>query len=432
MQGKVGAEVAQQFVKNLKGKVDRINHQKLHLQVLLSGRDVAVPLNSLKDGQVLHILPYYVDQAEQDEYEDPKTLLQEDLRNQWWQNYGAVSGREFAAMPQELSRDNLSEITAQPLLNYLMALSYVRGNLTISETTNLNQIYADLLGGIYDRGWESSQRPALEGVSSSEDFSRVLEEVALAVWHGNGRTTTVATITQYCEQSGLQSLLPSLQAGTETTGVMQLLLAFYFRQSGSIPQGEKTFEFTHKSFGEYLTACRIVRGLHDIHNQLEIRKQNADSGLDEKTALVKWVKLCGPSPIDQYLMEFLRNEMRLQNPAEVKQWQEMLCGLIEIVLKQGLPMEKLSLATYHEANRQAKNAEETLLVALSACACCTEERSKINWPTPEAFGTWLHRLRGQRSGFSPCLAALSFLDLEACILSNQDIGWGKSVWGESG
>jgi uncharacterized protein YjbI with pentapeptide repeats len=432
MQGKVGAEVAQQFIQEVIRQVDRVNHQALHLQVLLSGRDVAVQASSerfRKEGQILHVLPYYVDLQERRQYEDPKALLQEDLRNQWWQNYGAVSGRKFAAMPQELARDNLSEITAQPLLNYLIALSYMQGNLTVSDSTNLNEIYANLLSDIYKRGWADSQHPALAGVSSDR-FGRILEEIALAAWHGDGRTTTVTAITEHCNKIGSQGLLESLQTGAERTGITRLLLAFYFRQNGNLSQGEKTFEFTHKSFGEYLTACRLIRGIRRIHTQLEIRKQDADSGFDEKTALVEWARLCGPSPIDHYLMQFLQNEMRLQDLEEVKRWQFTLCHLIEIVLKRGLPMEQLSLATYHEANRQARNAEETLLVALSACARCTEELSKINWPMPEAFGTWLHRLRGQRSSFSPCLAALSFLDLEGCILSNQDLD-GASLGGAS-
>jgi uncharacterized protein YjbI with pentapeptide repeats len=279
-----------------------------------------------------------------------------------------------------------------------------------------------LLTAIYDRGWAKSQHPTLRGVER-DHFVRILEEVALASWHGDGRTTTVAAIEAHCQSSGLAGLLKIFEEGAQT-GVTRLLLAFYFRQSGNAPSGDRTFEFTHKSFGEYLTARRIVRGIRLIHQQLTTRKENFDLGWDERQALKYWAELCGPSPMDQYLVVFLRNEIRLNDPALVSQWQKTLCRLIEVVLRQGLPMEQLSLPTYHEATRQARNAEEILLVAVNACAIVTQELSQIKWPTAEAFGNWLSHLRGQRSDgdqFSLCLNSLGFLNLQNSVLVDQDL-----------
>jgi uncharacterized protein YjbI with pentapeptide repeats len=425
MQGKVGTEAAQKFVAEVEKQLNRFNQRDLHLQVLLSGRDVAVQASSdglRKEGQILHVLPYFMTERERKNYEDLQDLLATDLRNQWWQNYGAVSGRGFAEMPIELAQDSLSDITAQPLLNYLVALSYVRGELNISATSNLNEVYADLLTAIYDRGWANSQHPALRGISIGH-FVRILEEIALASWHGDGRTTTVEAINAHCKRSGLASLLKVFEEGAQT-GVTRLLLAFYFRQSGNAPSGDRTFEFTHKSFGEYLTARRIVRGIDLIHRQLETRKETFDLGWDEKEALKYWAELCGPSAMDQYLVAFLQNEVRLYDRERVRQWQITLCHLIEVVLVKGLPMELLNLPTYHEANRQARNAEEILLAAVNACALLTQELSQIEWPAPESFGSWLSYLRGQRledDQFSLCLESLAHLNLQDCILDYQDL-----------
>jgi hypothetical protein len=136
MQGKVGTEAAQQFVREVQRQLDRFNQRELRLQVLLSGRDLAVQVNRnelRKEGQILHVLPYFVAQDERAAYEDTQKLLATDLRNRWWQNYGVVSGRGYTAIPTELAQDSLSDITAQPLLNYLVALSYIRGELNISD-----------------------------------------------------------------------------------------------------------------------------------------------------------------------------------------------------------------------------------------------------------------------------------------------------------
>jgi Pentapeptide repeats (8 copies) len=424
MQGKVGAEAAQQFVREVHKTVDRLNQRRdLKLQVLLSGRDVVVQANSSefrKEGQILHVLPYWTTKETNDV--DPQNLLNIDLRNQWWQNYGVVTGRGYAQLPEGLAQKNLVEITAQPLLNYLIALSYGRGKLQISETSNLNEIYADLLEAIYDRGWaDRRQHPALQGVEQP-NFIRILEEIALASWHGDGRTTTVREIEAHCDSSGLKQLLEVFQEGAKS-GVTRLLTAFYFRQSGNAPSGDRTFEFTHKSFGEYLTARRIVRGIGLIHKQLETRKEDCDLGWDEREALKHWAGLCGPSAMDQYLVIFLRNEVRLCNPKLVSQWQSTLCHLIEVVLVKGLPMELLNLPTYHEANRQARNAEEILLAALSSCALVTQELSQIKWPEPESFGRWLCHLRGQRLNltFTLCIDSLAYLNLQNCVLMCQDL-----------
>jgi hypothetical protein len=48
-------------------------------------------------------------------------------------SYGAVSGSGYTGLPTELDQGNLTEITAQPLLNYLVALSLRRGELQFSE-----------------------------------------------------------------------------------------------------------------------------------------------------------------------------------------------------------------------------------------------------------------------------------------------------------
>ena len=76
MQGKVGSEVAQQFVREVQKQVDRFNQRELKLQVLLSGRDVVVQTNSSefrKEGEILSVLPYVTSKIKNDI--DPENLL---------------------------------------------------------------------------------------------------------------------------------------------------------------------------------------------------------------------------------------------------------------------------------------------------------------------------------------------------------------------
>ena len=432
MQGKIAEKTAQDFVREVQSKVDRFNQQKTCVQVLISGREVVVQANETafrKEGQIFYVLPYFLPEHDRkQQYVDTKKLLQQDQRQLWWKRYGKASGRGYTGLPPELNQGNLTEITAQPLLNYLVALSLKRGELELSEETNLNAVYADLLKAIYERGWATDQHVAIKGIEY-KDFVRILEEIALASWHGNGRTTTVKEIESHCDNSSMKDLLTRFKNGFQEdskASVTRLLTAFYFRQSGNDNSGEKTFEFTHKSFGEYLTARRIVREVRRIHKKLEDRQIDPDEGWDEREALQRWAILCGSSAMDEYLFDFVLDEVRLehlQDSSDVAKWQQTFCHLIEFMLRHGMPMERLDLRpNFQEHNRQARNSEDSLLAILGVFNRLTKEVSKIEFPSPDALGTLLARLQGQRIGGSNPISfyCLSYLDISGCILHMRD------------
>ncbi|MEM8639796.1 MAG: pentapeptide repeat-containing protein [Cyanobacteria bacterium P01_G01_bin.54] len=427
LQGKLAKEVAQDFVREVKDKVSLFNRSKTRLQVLFTGREVAVQESFRDPRQILHVLPYFVPEEDREKgndesYQDPDQRLADDQRNDWWQKYGIATQTFHTTMPESLNQGNLTEITAQPLLNYLVALSYVQEKLTLSEQTNLNTVYADLLKAVYERGYEDNRKHAALGDLSEAHFRRVLEEIALAAWHGDGRTTTVAEIERHCESSGLKRLLEIFEEGAKA-GVTRLLAAFYFRQSGAVRNQERTFEFTHKSFGEYLTACRIVRAMERIQKQLNYRQNDMEEGWDERLALLYWAEVCGSTRLDTYLLRFLRDEVALRPISQVRQWQKTFAHLIGVMLRQGLPMEKLEPPLrFQQMNQWAIHAEEALLVALNACARVTRKVSEVDWPSATAFGTWIKRLQGQRRSGENVLALwnLSYLNLEGAILRFQD------------
>lgn len=189
MQGRATQEVAQAFIRDVVRAVDRLNSQDCRIHVLISGRELsvqAIETEFRKPGQVLHLLPYHLSDVKQ--YNDPTGLLSEDQRDLWWQKYGDLTGSGYSCIPDLLKRGEIGEVTAQPLLNYLVALSYRRGGLTLDEKTNLNSIYGDLVRAVYEREWAPHVHPAV-GNLTEDTFIRLLEEVALAVWHGDGRTT---------------------------------------------------------------------------------------------------------------------------------------------------------------------------------------------------------------------------------------------------
>lgn len=421
-QGKAAAETARAFVREVEKTVERRNLNTLKLRVLLSGREVVVQENESdfrRPRQILTLLPYVPDS---DQYHDPAKLLKHDKRQDWWKNYGQLTGKNFQGLPKELDRDDLKEVTAQPLLNYLVALSYTRDQVDFSkDDINLNTVYADLVTAVHERGYEKRRAHSSIRHMPLDHFIRVLEEIGLAAWHGDGRTTTVSEIEDHCRTSGLGSLLEVFQEGAKA-GVTRLLAAFFFKQYGQRPSGDPTFVFTHKSFGEYLTARRVVRAMERIIKELERRAANPDEGWDEREALKQWALITGPSAVTPYLHSFLLNELHLHPPEESAQWQKCLANLFSFMLQHGMPMEQLRLATFQDALFQSRNAEEALLVALNACAIKTQQISEIRHPSNRAFGAWFRRIQGQRYGPQNGIAArcLSYLNLKNAILEIGD------------
>ncbi|WP_052128421.1 hypothetical protein [Neosynechococcus sphagnicola] len=127
-------------------------------------------------------------------------------------------------------------------------------------------------------------------------------------------------IERHCENSNLKNLLNRFQEGYQPdskASITRLMTAFYFRQSGHDHSGDKTFEFTHKSFGEYLTARRIVQEVQYIHRRLENRYKDSYEDWDERRALHRWALVCGASAMDEYLFKFVLDEIRLEGVLKV-------------------------------------------------------------------------------------------------------------------
>lgn len=428
LQGKAASEVANNFVDEVLRRIQEGNNYHKQRQVIITGRTIAVQSVATKlreHKQISSVLPYFVAEKEQEKYHDPDGLLAEDQRQKWWRQYGEAAGKGYASLPADLGREHLAEITAQPLLNYLVALSYDRKTIKFTDDTTLNQIYADLISAVYWRRYEEEQRGKNRGVNTctgdleEQQFIRVLEEIALAVWHGDGRTATVSGIQKKCESGGIDKYLEKFQEGAKA-GVTRLLTAFYFRQSDNRQDGDPTFEFTHKSFGEYLTALRIIRLLRQMQKQRRRRQEDPDDGWSKKDALQHWTGFCAVTAIDRDLLRFISNEFRSMQENELLDLQGMMRELLSYTINQGLPFPNVFLSKgFKEHLSLARNTEEALLAVHFHIAKLTKQVSRLDLESDRAFGEWIARVRGldDRAGW------LGFLNLSGYFLAGIDFYW---------
>ena len=428
LRGSLGQAAARHFMRQVERVLRDMNHTRCRLHVLVTGRELAIQgaeSERCAPEQTLHVLPYYLPEQSRKPYDDPGDLLADDQRDAWWVCFGEACGRpDLASLPDELKRPDLDEITAEPLLCYLVALGFRAGDIDLSQAhIDLGLIYDGLLRSVYRRNYEGRRHKSLTGIERFEDFAVILEEIGLAAWHGRARTTTIGTIRSYCRRNRrLGKLLDGFEADART-GVSNLLLAFYFRQSGTDVGGDATYEFTHLSFGEYLTARRIARTADRMSSKLIDGDRGDEDGWDERQALVVWARVCGPTAMEANVARFLDAEIEYRYRKRAEAWQDMGCRLLGHALRHAMPMDELQGITFQEKTRWAANAEVSLLILLSGCARATERVSAIAWPQVTSFGTWLRRVVVQRSGADNPLVTrrLSWLDLSHCRIDIIDL-----------
>lgn len=419
-QGVVANEIAGRFitfVNNYNLYTNRENN--IRTLFLITGRELSIQGNTNQfriDKQILHLLPYKIEISFFEKLStEQMRLIEIDQRNDWWIKYGLLKGKNFLKMPEGLNLKRLDEITEQPLLNYLVALSVERDKIKFTTQTNLNDIYRDLLEGVYERAYEKRQHKIIE-LLTLKDFCRILEEIAVSAWHGGDtRTTSVKQIERHIEKNNLKPLLERFKTDAKS-GIIRLLTAFYFREFG-IQDGEQTFEFTHKSFGEYLTAVRLVKQVERISKQLNIKKANYDDGWDEESALNVWLEMTGKTAMDDYLFSFVKDEVACYDNGTLVSFQKSCSQLLSYVINNGMPMLK-ERKSNKEENSITRNASETLLALHSALAIQTKSKSSLDINSRTAFGAWFSSLQLQRNGSKNVLAfnCLNYLHIRrACL-----------------
>jgi hypothetical protein len=397
MQGQQAEMVANHFVEEVMRTLSLKNSSGGQIKAVITGRDLSIQNNEDKwrsEGQVLHILPYYIDvkDYQQKEWNDPEKLLTIDLRNKWWQQYGQIKSLADKTLPDAFKEGQLNEISTQPLLNYLLALSHQQKHIAFDGNTRLDEVYEDLITGVYNRQY-GSQHKTTKDITTVESFVCILEEVALAIWHQGGRQASEQSIAAQIETAGLQTLFSKFKDAAKS-GVTRLLMAFYFRKGPSVV-GDATFEWTHKSFGEYLVARRLVRLLETIHQQMSVNEKHPDKGWTGDQALLEMVQIGGSNEVDRYMISFLESILTGQPPELVRQWQQRLAGFINVIAARRLPMSSLSFKSGEAFDiqcRWSRNCEELIFVLHHRCGQITEKVSAIDWPEHASFKNLFNRI----------------------------------------
>ncbi|MCW2235611.1 pentapeptide repeat-containing protein [Azospirillum canadense] len=419
------------FVNNLGFALSEMNRNGMRVLLLLAGRPGAAgsadPIARV-EGSRLHVLRYRVESKKLDWFDNRK-LAGLDQRPDWWRRFD----RE-RRMPDILSQTNvhLGSLTDQPLLNWLLAQVLVlEGQDKATCIEGMHDLYSRLFSHVLNRFHRKSEEGWTEStdIIPRADLGRMLEEVAVAAWHSGGdRTVPFPVVKSRLEKAGLDRYLVRLTENRDEA-LTSLLDSFFCRAHAG--QMHHSVEFTHKSFGQFLTARRIVREITDAHDDLK----GGDRRNRVMSCLENWLSLCGPAAMDSDLLNFLQAEVAAppregDGPRDVACWRTTLTQLFQDCVRHGMPMPSGNLRA-RETERQVRNAEVTLLGALHATVLVSLDppnRSIIrldpdNPSEPRLAGATLHRLIGASSESGVAWACLSCLNLAGAELED------ASLWG---
>lgn len=297
------------------------------------------------------------------EIDDPSHVAELDQRHEFWKRWAVAKG-VAESPPAALEAEALSDLTKEPLLFYLLLISGYAGERWPEAAENRNRVYEAIFERIWERERNKLARIKLNDLGQ-EGFETLIRALGLAAWRGGGRTGDEGTF----EKVRDDFVAPTLLKKAKECGAADLknvAILFYTRKDETAGQG---YEFLHKSFGEYLTACALLDAVERWTHLVKV------AGLEQREFLRRWYKLTGLSPITLEVVGFLRNQARLRaeslNPnapwEKAREWVSDLSEIVDLCLKDGLPAHETATVWRH-AERQARNAEETLFAVLDATA----------------------------------------------------------------
>ncbi len=379
--GKSGEQTARELVAGIQDYLRDHSDQTgvCDFRAIITGRDLIVQqvteLGFHEEGQILELLPMFLAKKEDDwrsyEFEDPSKLLEKDLRPVWWTQFWKVKDPTQQQMPQVLAQDEYESLSCQPLLSYLLARAYLKGDLNQGLRHNTNSVYESLVRDVCLREWGVHKHTDLH----PDQYKLLLQALALTAWQGGDvRATTIANFEKQCLRPELKALMEQFRIKREASPT-DLMTSFFTRKLGKDEDQDALIEFTHKSFGEYLVALEFLVVMEDVAD--EYRRGKMHSKTD---AIRAWMEAFSLSEITEYIWDFLARQLRLaygEEQGKAERLQITLAALFSDLIHEGFPVAAYQTSLQVEA--ASRIAQTNLLLILSAFSLVTDKSTIVAW-----------------------------------------------------
>ena len=194
--------------------------------------------------------------------------------DKWAVKVGTQEASEFQQFLQSCPEEIQDNLAREPLLLYLLGRMHREQRLNVQMFTEAQEeikakirIYDESVKWVLDKQ-RQDENLRLAGLES-EDLRRFMTEAALCVVQSGNESAKVAMLEARLKDSNdpVAKLIqkareqPPLAKESEKKVLNNLLTAFYIKPASGDKGG--SVEFTHKSFGEFLFAERLVESFLD-------------------------------------------------------------------------------------------------------------------------------------------------------------------------
>lgn len=415
-------EAANEVIATFAAKVNNLvtslrGDGEYNIRVIISGRmpafQAAKRYLEIAPDSCLEVLGYNV--IDDSNRINKSDLWAKDQRQDWWNQYATARNIE-TTMPDALLSEDLESISQEPLLCYLLVLSGFATDNWEQAAENPNRIYSALMNDIYKRGWGDGhiKRHGPGRTMSNGDFLKLMRTIGLAAWlGGDTRVASDSAFHAALKITNAQRAWEDFEADNGPD-VTNLAMNFYLKSAEGSQRG---FEFTHKSFGEYLVALALIEVALASYDLVNRRVD---------FAMLEWANATSTGRITPEILEFMRNEIRLRLDDSGEAYEKILdlkkgfSKIADFAALEGFPLE--SGGNWRDADRSQNNSELAAWAILNSCmlALRSDSRSTEMLKLDSIRGFGLRELlyrQAKQSGVTPItLQCLAYIDTRSTYL----------------
>lgn len=386
---------------------------------------------------------------------DAARLSKIDQRQIFWENWCLAANLKNEGVPQALQAEAqaakaLIELTAEPLLLYLLLWTGYLGENWEKAAANRNHVYEAIFKQIYARRWgqdgeakalANRERGGHSGTNdlAQEDFFLLQEALGLASWATGGRIVTSEAfqimLRLYLDQDKYDDLADGLSSSLKSVALQS-----YTR---SIAADNAGFEFVHKTIGEYL----IARGLASwLTKSVEpLRTRISEGRCKDSANLMSKIFWRGSLTVE--IARFFEDEIKIRFPEEkiARSFiEERLVPVGSWVLKNGMPVHNApgsqnDQSTYAMIEQAEHRSLDVFWTALQSVAKSSYKLNKLgessaemgwiqgpiklDWPSPYSFQSLFSKLSSlSLISESQRLPSFDYLDLKNQAVTDNAFG----------
>lgn len=398
-----GPDTTRKFIGNLRSWLTQINaaSELAFVKAIILGRpqaaDDAASELSIDRTYVLNTAPISVlsegDFARIGEHkiqiDDPYELCKLEQRYELWDRCSRWFDDDYSEPPEGFFGNELSDLTKEPLLLYLLFVSGFAGKRWREAAENRNRVYREIFSSIHQRDVDEKGDSLKKDVNDKGRFFILMECLGLAAWRGGGRTGDDTVFVKLRDQVYSPKTKKDF-AEVASADLKNVALQIYTQQSSEDVPG---YEFIHKSFAEYLTARALVEAATRwLYNY----------STDPIDFLQHWCRLTSGQEISPDLRRFVYDEVRLKfadgishDPNTISEFREICANFMDVfsaILEQGFPVHRVDwidggAPNWRELEEYQKNAELSAELIFDAFACVSYPSEHFQSKTQNAWNS---------------------------------------------